>query len=59
MNLCNGTQQQTINSSSCQFEMLSVTQAPLFLTQGDLIVARVRALNAVGWGNFSQANTVG
>lgn len=39
--------------------MLLVTEAPLLLEYNDLIVAKVRANNAFGWGEYSLANTEG
>lgn len=35
------------------------TEDPYLLVQDDLIVAKVRALNAVGWSDFSELNTIG
>jgi hypothetical protein len=39
--------------------MLEVTTSPLLLVQGDLIVAKIRAKNSLGWGEFSPVNTHG
>ena len=39
--------------------MLQVLEAPLLLVQGDLITAKVRAFNSIGWGEYSPANTQG
>ena len=54
--LCDGSLQNSVSSTSCTFGMLQVTQSPLFLIQGDLIVAIVRAKNSIGWGAFSAPN---
>jgi hypothetical protein len=39
--------------------MLEFSESPLLLEQGEIIVARVRAGNDIGWGEFSDVNTVG
>jgi hypothetical protein len=39
--------------------MLSVTEDPLNLQYGDMIVAKVRAQNQFGWSDYSEPNTVG
>ena len=39
--------------------MLNVVEEPLLLVQGDLIVAKVRARNSIGWGAISDTNTDG
>ena len=39
--------------------MLQVIEGPLYLAKGDLIVAKVRAYNKIGWGDYSDANSVG
>jgi hypothetical protein len=39
--------------------MLNVVDEPLLLVQGDLIVAKVRARNSIGWGDISDTNTGG
>jgi hypothetical protein len=39
--------------------MLSVTEPPLSLQYGVLIQAKVRALNAFGWSDYSEVNTEG
>jgi hypothetical protein len=35
------------------------TAAPYNLTQGDLIVVVVRAMNVIGWSSLSTPNVVG
>jgi hypothetical protein len=35
------------------------TESPYLLVQDDLIVAKVRALNVVGWSEYSKLNTIG
>ena len=39
--------------------MLEVIESPLTLAKGDLIVAKLRAYNKIGWGDYSDPNTVG
>lgn len=54
--LCDGSLQSSVSFTSCTFGMLQITQSPLFLIQGDLIVAIARANNSIGWGAFSAPN---
>jgi hypothetical protein len=35
------------------------TESPYLLVQDDLIVAKVRALNVVGWSEYSELNIIG
>jgi hypothetical protein len=57
--LCDGSTESSVSQRICSFEMLAVSDSPLLLEQGDLIVARVRAGNDIGWGEFSVSNTEG
>lgn len=57
--LCDGLSSTAVTETKCSFEMLEVTESPLLLVQGDLIVAKVRAGNDIGWGEYSTPNTVG
>ena len=39
--------------------MNSLRQTVFLLTQNDVVVAKVRAKNTIGWGAFSQPNIIG
>ena len=57
--LCDGSIEQVVTEMQCSFEMLDVLEDPLWLEQGDLIVAKVRAINQIGYGEYSSTNTLG
>jgi hypothetical protein len=57
--LCDGSLEHVAVLTRCSFEMLKVLEAPLLLVQGDLIAAKVRAYNSIGWGEYSPANNQG
>ena len=57
--LCNGAQVTTFLNAFCSIAMQDFIAEPYLLERDDLIVARVQALNAVGWSETSPENIEG
>lgn len=56
---CQGDDSTIVANLKCKVPMADLTQAPYSLSLGDLIVAKVRANNPIGWSLFSDENTSG
>jgi hypothetical protein len=56
---CDGSTAAIMGVRSCSIPVSALTAAPFSLTAGDLVVAKVQAHNARGWGPYSNENTVG
>jgi hypothetical protein len=56
---CDGTNPTTVAGNYCLIPMTTLTAYPYLLAQGSLIIARVSALNVIGWSTPSADNTVG
>lgn len=56
---CDGSNSAIISALECEVPMNDLVNAPYSLSLGDLIVAKVRALNTIGWSEFSSENTSG
>lgn len=48
----------SVASTTCSIPM-STLRSTFGLTQGQLVVSRVRALNIIGYGDYSETNTAG
>ncbi len=58
-NECDASLQLISGTYSCKVSFLHLRQSPFNLERGDLIIARVRALNIIGMSDYSQINTDG
>jgi hypothetical protein len=58
LTFCDGSQQATIDLMSCTVQMSTLLNSYGF-SRGQLIIARVRAYNQVGWGQYSSQNSAG
>jgi len=56
---CDGSDAAILAALECQIPMLTLTAPPYSYTLADLIVVRVSAYNAKGWGLTSADNTAG
>lgn len=56
---CDGSDSAVVAALQCQIPMLTLTAAPYSYTLADLIVVRVSAYNAKGWGPTSTDNAAG
>lgn len=56
---CEGSLAAVVSSRYCHVPLTSLRAAPYSLVYADLVVAKVRASNAIGWGPYSQPNSVG
>jgi len=56
---CSGSEVDIFASLMCKIQMTTFVESPYLLSQGDPIVAQVRARNAFGWGDWSDPNSSG
>ena len=56
---CDGTSESAVTLNYCLIPMLDFSEEPFDLAQGDLIIARVRAQNSIGWSDPSIENDIG
>jgi hypothetical protein len=56
---CDGASAAVVSSLYCEVPVAVLRAAPYDLALQDLVVARVRAINELGAGPFSDANTDG
>jgi antitoxin (DNA-binding transcriptional repressor) of toxin-antitoxin stability system len=56
---CRGSLSAVVESRYCHVPMTVLRAAPYSLQYGALVVAKLRARNAVGWGPYSPENSVG
>ena len=56
---CDGTSSEVVANLYCEVPVSVLRAAPFSLLLQNLVVARVRAINMLGAGPFSEANTVG
>ncbi len=56
---CDGTDPLIVLSRSCQIPMNSLRLAPYNLDYPDIVIAKVRSRNLIGWSELSDANVIG
>jgi hypothetical protein len=54
---CDGTDVTILANRYCDIPMSVFTSSPYSLTQGDTILAKVKALNSIGWSGLSSVST--
>jgi hypothetical protein len=55
--LCNGADPTVRTTLSCTTNMTHLTSSPVLLVKGDLVSAKIQALNNKGWSPVSYAST--
>jgi len=56
---CDGSDSTIVSNLQCTIPMSTLIATPYFLTLGDLIVVKISAHNANGWGAESTPNAFG
>jgi len=59
MTNCNARIDPVFSQLYCEVPLTTLRTGPFSLPLGKIVVAKVRALNAIGYSNFSQVNNVG
>jgi len=60
MTYCDGSQEAIVAAMYCHVPVTTLRAAPYSLNFRTLLIAKVKAKNAIGWAtNFSQENTTG
>ena len=56
---CNGADPAIVSSRSCLVPLKTLIEFPFNLKYPNLVVAKVRSKNSIGWSDFSIQNIVG
>lgn len=56
---CDGSRTEIVNQRFCDIPMIVLTSAPYSIPAGTLIQAQVRAMNKIGWSDYSDLNAAG
>ena len=56
---CDGTNAEVVTNRYCSIPMTVLSSSPYSLSRGDLVVVRITAHNANGWGTVSSPNSYG
>ena len=54
---CKGSDLAIVSLRSCQIPLTTLRKYPFSLIYPNLVVAKVRAKNSIGWSDFSDQNT--